>query len=282
MHTLKRMTFLFLFVLFCSGCMQKDKARMELEENSSGYGVFLSVPGEEIEVRSAGCQTVVVDAQYVSKETIHRMRQRGQTVYTYLNIGSMETFRPYFNEYEELIQKPYENWEEEYWVDVTDRKWHTFTKALSLKLLEKGVDGFWVDNVDVYSHFPNPDTYRALETILKDLIKTDKEVILNSGNEFVEDYFQQNKEVASILTGVNQETVFSSINFETGTFGRQSSSETAYFLEYLEQLDALGKDVYLLEYTTDPALKEQIRKFAKQKQWDYDISESIELDGISQ
>jgi cysteinyl-tRNA synthetase, unknown class len=39
---------------------------------------------------------VLVDAQYLSAAEIASMQERGQKVFTYLNIGSLETFRSYY------------------------------------------------------------------------------------------------------------------------------------------------------------------------------------------
>lgn len=244
----------------------------------SNYGVFLSLEGNEAVNASEGYETIVIDAQYLSAEEIAAMHERGQQVYSYLNIGSLENFRPYYEQYKQLERKPYEDWEEESWIDVADGQWQELiTTTVARQLLDKGIDGFWVDNVDVYSHFPTDETYNAVETILTSINSHHKPVIINSGNEFVERYLEHNGHVKEILTGVNQETVFSSIDFDTATFGTQTADEHAYYLDYLNTIDELGHEIYLLEYTTDSNLMQKIEKYADARRWNYYISSSIEL-----
>lgn len=201
-------------------------------------------------------------------------------MYSYLNVGSLETFRPYYEEYESLTLKPYENWENEFWVDVTDEEWQEFTvDELANNFLQKGIDGFWVDNVDVYGQFPTEETYAGVEYVLKSLMSHGRPVVINGGDQFVKAYLQQNQQVDDILTGVNQETVFSSINFSDRSLGTQKETTHNYYVDYLNDMDAAGVDVFLLEYTTNSELAAEINEFTAQKGWRYLISDSIELDG---
>lgn len=201
-------------------------------------------------------------------------------MYSYLNVGSLETFRPYYEEYESLTLKPYENWENEFWVDVTDEEWQEFTvDELANNFLQKGIDGFWVDNVDVYGQFPTEETYAGVEYVLKSLMSHGRPVVINGGDQFVKAYLQQNQQVDDILTGVNQETVFSSINFSDRSLGTQKETTHNYYVDYLNDMDAAGVDVFLLEYTTNSELAAEINEFTAQKGWRYFISDSIELDG---
>ena len=273
---------IFITVLICTvrSCTKDIDFKGNNKQFFSSYGVFLSLEGSNVIKASEGYKIVVVDAQTLSKKEISSMHKRGQQVYTYLNIGSLETFRPYFEDFQDLIEKPYQDWEDEYWIDVSSKNWQHFVEdKLVVPLLEKGIDGFWVDNVDVYSQMPNEAIYLGVETILKNLKTHEKPVILNSGNEFVELFFQKNNQVDDILTGVNQETVFSTIDFEFQTFGIQSTEEKNYYLEYLNAMDDLNKDVFLLEYTTDNRLKKEIQDYAKERRWEVYISDSIELNG---
>lgn len=275
MKRLWKFVSLFFTLLIWSGCENKEEVR-----TSSGYGAYLSLIGSDAVRATEGKKKVVLDPQYVSKEEVASIKERGTEVYAYLNLGSLETFRPYYEDYEELILGPYRNWEEEYWIDVKNRNWQEFIGiTLANEIVEKGMDGFWVDNVDVYGQFPNPEIYAGVETILKELMTHKKAVIINGGNEFVQMYLEENQQVDEILTGVNQETIFSSINFEEETFGKQKREERLYYLEYITEMAEQGKDVFLLEYTTNQRLSRKIKEYAEERGWEYYISNSIELDG---
>jgi hypothetical protein len=53
---------------------------------------------------------------------------------------------------------------------------------------------------------------------------------------------------------LSQESVWSGIDFDKGTFHEQMSETRDYFCKYLEACKADGMEVYLLEYTTNPKL----------------------------
>ncbi len=79
------------------------------------------------------------------------------------------------------------------------------------------------------------------------------------------------------MTGVNQESVWSRIDFTTKTFHTQKKTEREYFCQYLQACKADGMDVYLLEYTTDHKLIRRIKKYCRKKKYDYYIADSLEL-----
>ncbi|MBQ0018477.1 MAG: hypothetical protein KBS63_04585 [Clostridiales bacterium] len=70
------------------------------------YGVFLSAePGDVDAMKEYRC--VVIDAQEFSAEDIRRMHDLGQTVYSYINIGSVEKFRDYYGDYADTFVSRY-------------------------------------------------------------------------------------------------------------------------------------------------------------------------------
>ena len=155
-----------LFVLmFIGGCFfVKANQAKEFEKND--YGVFLNADASSLE-RFKMYETIVIDAQYFTKRDIELLHQNGTVVYTYLNIGSIENFRKYYTTYAELAIGEYEHWEEEQWVDVAKPDWQKFIGQLSQELYEKGVDGFFIDNCDVYYYAPRESIFEGLTAILQ-------------------------------------------------------------------------------------------------------------------
>ena len=155
-----------LFVLmFIGGCFfVKANQAKEFEKND--YGVFLNADASSLE-RFKMYETIVIDAQYFTKRDIELLHQNGTVVYTYLNIGSIENFREYYTTYAELAIGEYEHWEEEEWVDVANPDWQKFIGQLSQELYEKGVDGFFIDNCDVYDYAPHESIFEGLTAILQ-------------------------------------------------------------------------------------------------------------------
>lgn len=240
------------------------------------YGVFLNGDASDLKKLSA-YQTIVIDAQYFSKKEIAYLKNKGCTVYSYLNIGSLENFRSYYDAYRKFTLGSYENWEEERWMNVSEAAWQRLLISLEEQLLEKGIDGFFVDNCDVYYEYQTDDIFEGLAAILEHLMTSEKAVIINGGDTFVMEYRKQYGSLRDIMTGVNQECVWSKINFQTGKFQSQSKAAREYFRNYVEICDRMGLDVYLLEYTTQKSLKKKIVKYCKKRDFGYYIADSLEL-----
>lgn len=263
---------LFLGIL-AGPCAVDAKKQKEKKE----YGVFLSIDSSQIK-KLYGYRLVVIDAQYFSAKDIRTLHKKGVKVYTYLNVGSIENFRDYYKKYEYLTIGNYENWEEEKWVDVSNKDWQKFMGKLSKKLLKKGVDGFFIDNCDVYDYAKTKKNFKGLAKILKNIKRLGKGVIINGGDVFVIKYRKTYGSAKDIMTAVNQESVWSSIRFETGTFGKQPEDVRKYFSDYVQKCKKDRMEVYLLEYTKDKKLIRQIKQYCRKNKFHYYISDSIELD----
>ena len=130
-----------LLMLIASAFLLGSHVMQQKKEEKKDYGVFLNVDDSVLDQLGA-YETVVIDAQYFKEKDIEMLHENGTIVYTYLNIGSIETFREYYKTYADLAIGDYENWEEEKWVDVASPDWQQFIGELVQKLDEKGVDGF--------------------------------------------------------------------------------------------------------------------------------------------
>ena len=96
-------------------------------------------------------------------------------------------------------------------------------------------------------------------------------------NDYVAEYRERYGAIDQIMTGVNQESVWSSIDFDSGTFREQTSETRDYFCKYLETCKADGVEVYLLEYTTNQKLIQKIKEYCKEQDFHFYISNSLEL-----
>lgn len=266
---------IFVIILISGYFLIKDSNTSTFEKND--YGVFLNADASSLE-QLKKYDLIVIDAQYFTKNDIELLHQNGTKVYTYLNIGSIENFREYYTAYEKLTIGRYENWDEEKWVDVSDPDWQKFIEQLSQELFEKGVDGFFIDNCDVYYYAPRESIFEGLTAILQNIMTFDKAVIINGGDTYVTEYRERYGTIDHIMTGVNQESVWSAIDFDKGTFYEQTRETRDYYCKYLEACQADGMDVYLLEYTTDKKLIPKIKKYCNEHDFHFYISNSLELE----
>lgn len=270
----KVLALIFVIVLISGYFLIKDSNTSTFEKND--YGVFLNADASSLE-QLKKYDLIVIDAQYFNKSDIELLHQNGTKVYTYLNIGSIENFREYYTTYEKLTIGRYEHWDEEKWVDVADPDWQKFMEQLSQELFEKGVDGFFIDNCDVYYYAPRESIFEGLTAILQNIMTFDKAVIINGGDTYVTEYRERYGAIDHIMTGVNQESVWSAIDFDKGTFYEQTKETRDYYCNYLEACQADGMDVYLLEYTTDKKLIQKIKKYCTKHDFHFYVSNSLEL-----
>lgn len=74
---------------------------------------------------------------------------------------------------------------------------------LARELYEKDVDGFFIDNCDVYYYAPRKDIFDGLTVILQYIMTLGKEVIINGGDTYVTEYKERYGTIDPIMTGVN-------------------------------------------------------------------------------
>lgn len=245
---------------------------------NQSYAVLLGLNAEDAGLLTR-YQTVVIDAQYFTKDEIAAVQQKGTAVYTYLNIGSIETFREGYEALSDCILAPYDNWPGEYWVDVSREEWQSFVAAEAKSLAEKGVDGFFLDNADIAYLYPADAIYNGLNAILANLAQYELPVIINGGDAYVTRAVLEASEPNAVIIGVNQECVFTNINFTAGTLVRQDEENSIYYQSYLAKCKSAGLAVYLTEYAkANSPLIEKIDAYCRQNGFFYYVSPSINLD----
>lgn len=220
---------------------------------------------------------LVIDAAYFTGEDIAILKENGiKEIYTYLNVGSIEDFRPYYEEYEQYTLGPYENWPEERWIDVSNTEWQDFIKTRVDELSSQGVDGFFIDNADVYYLYPRDDIYEGIIEILSYIKENGKDVIINGGDCFVTRYIETGDE-RIILDGVNQENVYTMYDFDHKRYKKNNESDREYYTEYLDRVVAHGFRAYALEYARSRGIVNEAREYLGKHSYICYVSDNIEL-----
>lgn len=266
-------------LLFLSACNSHDYNNQESEDDVTfEYGVFIGADPDDVKYLDR-YKTIVIDGQLFSREQINQLKSSGHIVYSYINVGALENYRDYYSDYEKYTLDVYENWEDERWVDVSSPEWKDFIiNDLAAELYEKGIDGLFVDNLDVYYHYKSEENYEAITEILQAFKSYGLYVVINGGDVYVTECIERYDSLDDIFDAVNQETVFSSIIWDEDRFGTQESAERKYFQEYLERVKRSGRDVYLLEYTTDEKVIKDIKDYCSEKGYKYYISSTLGLE----
>ncbi len=269
-----------IMVIFISVFKADVSAKSNKKKFKYEYGVFLSLDRSKKNIRKMkDYKVIVLDAQNgFNNSDIRKLKKQGHVIYSYINVGAIENYRDYYKDYVDITLGVYENWPDERWVDVSQKKWQDFIlNKLAVDIKSTGVDGFFVDNVDVYYLYQTKEIYEGVETILKGL-KSKGKVLVNGGDTFVGDYMSNNGNLNGVLDGVNQESVFSSIiDYDKDKFGVSDAESTKYFKSYLKKVKKNKKRVYLLEYTRNKNLKKKIMNYCKKKGYGYYISKKLDL-----
>ena len=240
------------------------------------YGVFLGISEDKIS-RLEKYKTVVIEPQEFSKKSIEKLHNDKKFVYGYLNIGAIENYRPYYSKYEDITLGTYEDWPDEKWVDVSQSKWQNFVvNNLAKSYKEKNFDGLFLDNFDVYYHYAKPEIFKGLCDICTHLKSLGFKLLINGGDTFVSKCIQNNN-TSSYFDGINQETVFTSINFKNKTYGKQKAEQHEYFTQYLKSVKQTNLSVYLLEYGAKSKLLKEIDEYCKENGFWYYNAPSLEL-----
>ena len=252
--------FLLPLLLLCLLCLRLF--RPEAAANSYPYGVFIGLETADPK-RLRPYRTVVIEPSLFSTEQIKALQAEGKSVYGYLNLGSLENFRSYYERFANLTLAPYENWPEEHWVDVSSTAWQTFVvDELGGAYAALGLDGFFLDNCDVYAIYPREDIFNGLTTMLRGLSRYQKPCIINGGDVFVGACIK-NGTARALFDGVNQESVFTKIDFAKNRYVAQDAETRTYYLDYLTRAKEAGLKVYLLEYRPTAKLAAEIQRYCE-------------------
>ncbi len=268
----KLICFIMAAILIMLAACQKE----QLEAETSPYGVFIGIDHDNIG-RLDNYDIVVVEPSEFSKKEVETLHEKGKTVYAYLNIGTIETFRSYYEDFENITLGQYGDWPDEYWIDVSNEDWQENCLNLAVKIKKKGFDGYFIDNLDVYNYYPKPGIYDGICNILRRLKTLDTEVIINGAKEFVMTTFSMDAQ-EDLFDAVNQEEVFTKINFDDETYHNQSIKETAVLKQYLNNVKSEGYGVYLLEYSPSKATAKRIRKYCEKNGFKYYCAKSLKLE----
>lgn len=222
-------------------------------------------------------RTLVVDVQYYYPNEVSALKSGGRRVYSYMSIGSLETYRPYYRRFKNHTFSRYKNWDDELWMDVSYKPWQDFiVNELVASVRRKGCDGLWLDNFDVYEKYHRESVYKGLLSILIRLKKKNIPVYLNGGDQFVSRLIKSGK--GKLIKGVFQEEVFTRIlSYGGNRFGKQTKSEQAYFEAYLKRVKKAGLTATVLEYTNSTDMKNKIIRYCMKNKYSYYISNDVHL-----
>lgn len=276
---MKKLLLVLLAPLALVGC-KKDKEPEAFHGND--YGAFLGRYDNNVSGFNQ-YKFVSVELGEFTHTNIERLTHNGTNFLAYLNVGSLETYRDYYDDYESYTFKDYDNWPDERWIDVTNQGWQDLMVELAQGFKDEGAFGVYMDNIDVYSVAKEDGmNYQAFGAAIKSIISRVNalgiKVMVNGGAEYFDDMNDAEDNVFDFLWGYHQEEVFSLIeDYDNDVFTTQDDEDKAYYQEIASMMKEKGKEVFLLEYTTDNSLKEVIKNYSDLHEYHYYISSKVDL-----
>lgn len=243
-------------------------------------GKYVVLLGEDSEIvnQVSDVDVLVVDAEYFSMDEIAALKENGvKAVYTYFNIGSIENFRTYYDKYEKYTLGEYQNWPEERWIDVSKNEWQIFLAEKIDGFINRGVDGFFVDNTDVYYQYPTDEIYDGILKILSYIKNSNHKMIINGGDYFVTRYLESGVDEIPLFDGVNQENVYTAYDFSKKSYTTNSINDRDYYTDYLDFVQQKGCDVYVLEYANEQSIAKKAYEFSMEHNYCCYVANNIEL-----
>ena len=277
---MKRLFLVFTAAFSLIGCNQKEQEQPVFRGND--YGAFLGRSDNNVTSFNQ-YKFISCELDEFSHTNIERLTNKGVQFFAYLNVGSLENYRDYYDDYESFTFKDYDNWPDERWIDVRETSWQDKVIELAQGFKNDGAFGVYMDNVDVYSIAKEDEMdYVAFASALKSIIsRVDAlglKVMVNGGAEFFDDMNELNDNVFNSLWAYHQEEVFSLItDYDRGSFGTQEKEDQEYYQNISQMMKDKGKEVFYLEYTTDNSLKETVKNYCDLKQYHYYISSTVDL-----
>lgn len=240
------------------------------------WGVFIGTKVTST-AKVKNYQKIVIDAQNYSAAEIKRLKSGGRKVYSYLSIGSIATYRSYYNRFKKYSLGKYTNWSAERWIDTSKVAWQDFcVNELAKSFKRKGVDGLWVDNTDVWYEYHRAPIFNGLVYILRRCKKLGFAIIINGGDVFVSHLLKSGK--GACINGVMQEEVITRISDYNGNhFAMQTSADRKYYEAYLKVVKRYNKSIALLEYCKTTKTRNNIIAYCKKHGYSYYISNNVAL-----
>lgn len=280
---MKKLLALAFICLTLTSC-NKDKDKANPNFNCLDYGAFLGRYDNNVQNFS--------DYNYISLEldeftdsNISRLSRNGTKVFAYLNVGSLENYRDYYDDFVAYTFMDYEDWPDERWIDVSTTSWQNFlVNEIATDFKARGAYGVYLDNVDVYTVAKEENmNYSSFASGLKNIIKgvsnLGLKIMMNGGSEFLDDMNDQEDNIFDYIWAYHQEEVFSLIDdYENDVFTAQDKEDKEYYQEIAKIMKSKGKEVFFLEYSKDQSLIEKIINYCNSKEYHCYISSNVNLE----
>jgi cysteinyl-tRNA synthetase len=215
-----------------------------LLDGARSFALALGADPSEVDVQLALAQhdLVVVDGA-TDPADIAALQGDGAVVLTYLSVGTVEPYRPWFEQARDArwLLDRWEDWDEWY-ADVREEGLRQVLLAEARRQLDLGVDGLFLDNVDAVDRRPElRDAMAGLVSDLDRLVGDDRVLFSQNGDPI-------GLGIVDHLDGWNREDVSFTFDRDADGYVPVGDEERAGAAEQLEAVAAAGPLVTVTDY----------------------------------
>lgn len=187
---------------------------------------------------------VVVDGERTSASLVSQLRAGGAVVLGYLSVGTIESYRSWYRGAKPYRMEAWGDWGEWYAKVRAPGFRRLIARRVAPKLLGRGFDGLFLDNVDMVAG--HPKQRRGMFALVRDLSGL---VHAREGYLFAQNGAKAIKPVWGELDGWNREDVTRTWDFERRRYRAQAPGAVAEAQAELRRLAGAGLLVMATDYT---------------------------------
>lgn len=211
---------------------------------SFAFAIGDSQLDEDIHSRLSGYDLIVVDGEEASKEQVAAMHANGSIVLAYLAVGSIERNRSWYPAARRYKLDYWPDWGEWYANTAARGYRDLIAKRVAPKMLRKGFDGLFLDNVDMIETHPRQK--KGMRVLVKRLSKLTH---ARGGLLFAQNGDASIGPSLPYLDGWNREDVGFTYDFNRRRYRRVPTGENADALKALRRVAARGLLTTATSYT---------------------------------
>ena len=210
------------------------------------FGFFLGLSEEQVaeeRTKLSEYDLLILDGQEISRKNISELQNDGALVLGYLSVGTIEKGRPWSKRLRKFSLEYWEDWDEWY-ADVNNRRFQRqIVKRIAKRLLKKGFDGLFLDNIAMIEEFPQQlpgmlKTVRKLRQLSK---RTGKCLMAQNADTMILRFVRY-------LDGWNREDVTFTYDWNSSEYRRTSLEQQNSAIDSLLKLKSLGMPVFITDY----------------------------------
>lgn len=222
-----------------------------------------------------GYNYVILEEKNFKSDEIKLIKKNNKNVLAYISLGEVNVNAVHFNLLKNNTLGKNTNWNSHY-LNLKDSRTTIVLMSLIKRILDKGFDGLFLDNVDNYSSFGPQATQRNELVALIQKIKKqypNHALVQNSGAELV-------SYTKNYIEAILFESVATDFSFQDNSYKLREIKD---FSKRMENINKINSDykipVLLVEYADNKKLYSEIVKRLSSSQYEYFVGK-IDLQSI--